>query len=253
MTNLVWPNGTLTEPVESDDYGPRTPILTPQGWTRAFHTGKDWVRIGKMYAIGAGTVAESSWIDWAGWQVLIDLGVIDGERTWVRYAHLAEKSSLRPGARVELGDFIGNEGDTGMVTGRHLHMEIYRGRVDRGNGNGPAATVDPQAFIRARLGQPEEDDDMSMYFRATENSSPLKPGDASTSRIWAGDGRVINGVEYSGVWERSADGSVRRLFTGEWAGIQEAYGAAGRKVPLAGVHGNVIEQMYLVGRARPKA
>lgn len=162
MSNLCWPNGTMAEPRQSDAYGPRTPILTATGWTRAYHTGQDWISIGKLYAIGAGTVVESSESNWAGWQVLIDLGVIDGERTWVRYCHLAKRSDLRPGDTVSLGDFIGDEGSTGMVVGTHLHMEIYRGSVDRGTGNGPASTVDPRAFIRAHLGQSSEGDDMQV-------------------------------------------------------------------------------------------
>ena len=98
----------------------------------------------------------------------------------------------------------------------------------------------------------EEEEDMNTYFEATANSSPVKAGDPGSSRIWAGADRVINGAKYSGVWERSADGSVRRLFSGEWAGIVAAHEAAGRKLPLAKVHGNVIEQMYLVERAAPR-
>lgn len=98
----------------------------------------------------------------------------------------------------------------------------------------------------------EEEELMAVYFEATSNSSPLTPGNDSTSRIWAGSGRVLNGARYSGVWERSEDGSLRRLFEGEWAGIQAAFKASGRKVPLARVHGNVIEQMYLVQRYVPK-
>lgn len=93
---------------------------------------------------------------------------------------------------------------------------------------------------------------MAVYFRATSNSSPLKPGDAGSSRIWAGEDRVIDGVTYSGVWERSEDGTIRRLFAAEWAGIVAAYAASGRKVPVADVHGNVIEQMYLAKRSEPK-
>lgn len=98
---------------------------------------------------------------------------------------------------------------------------------------------------------PEEDEDMNTYFEASSNSSPVKGGDNDTSRIWAGDGRVIGGATYSGVWERSQDGSIRRLFKGEWEGIKAAYAAAGRKLPVAKVHGNVIEQIYLVTRTAP--
>ncbi len=98
----------------------------------------------------------------------------------------------------------------------------------------------------------DEDDIMAIYLRATNNSSPLDAKNPGTSRIWAGDGRVINGAKYSGVWERSEDGTVRRLFPDEWAAIQRAYAAAGKKVPYSEISGNELEKMYLVTRAAPK-
>lgn len=97
-----------------------------------------------------------------------------------------------------------------------------------------------------------EEDIMAIYLRATGNSSPIDTTNPGTSRIWAGDDRVINGAKYSGVWERSEDGTVRRLFPDEWAAIQRAYEAAGRKVPYSEISGNELEKMYLVTRAAPK-
>lgn len=99
---------------------------------------------------------------------------------------------------------------------------------------------------------PEEDDIMAIYLEATGNSSPIDAGNPGTSRVWAGSNREIGGVTYSGVWERSEDGSVRRLFPGEWQAIQDAYAAAGRKVPFARISGNELEKMYLIKRAEPK-
>lgn len=99
---------------------------------------------------------------------------------------------------------------------------------------------------------------MATYFEATANSTPLADG---TSRIWAGEGRKVQSKDasgrvfeatYSNLWERSDDGSIRRLFVGEAAAIRAAYEAAGRKFPVAQVHGNAIEQMYLVARPEPK-
>lgn len=108
-----------------------------------------------------------------------------------------------------------------------------------------------------KTAQAEEEEDMNTYFEATANSTPGKDG---TSRIWAGNGRKVKSVgddgqvseaTYSGVWERDSSGSLRRLFVSEWPAIQEAFAASGRKVPLAKVHGNLIEQMYLVPRTTP--
>lgn len=98
----------------------------------------------------------------------------------------------------------------------------------------------------------EEEDIMATYLRATGNSSPIDAKNPGTSRIWAGDNREIGGVLYSGVWERSDDGTVRRLFPGEWEAIQAAYKAAGRAVPVADISGNELEKMYLIKRAEPK-
>lgn len=147
MTELVWPNGTTTEPKRSDGYGPRQQYFIDGYWTRKWHTGTDHYDIGTIKSIGAGTVQEVSGGGWAGNQVLVYLGVIAGRKTWVRYCHLAAPSRLKVGQKVKLGDTIGTEGATGQAAGKHLHWEIYRGYVDRGDGSGPAYTVDPRAFI----------------------------------------------------------------------------------------------------------
>ena len=94
----------------------------------------------------------------------------------------------------------------------------------------------------------EEEDLMAIYLRPTGNSSPIKPGDTGSSRIWAGDDRKISDVTYSGTWERSEDGSVRRLFPDEWAAIQRAYAVTGRKIPLTTIAANDLEKMVYVKR-----
>lgn len=106
------------------------------------------------------------------------------------------------------------------------------------------SNVDPEPIV-------ESEEIMAVYLEASNNSSPTKAGDPGSSRIWAGE-RVINGAKYAGVWERSEDGSIRRLFAAEWAGIQAAYASVGREAPLSKVHGNAIEQIYLVTRSAPK-
>lgn len=161
---MLWPNGTTTEPQRSDGYGPRPVYHTAAGSTRPYHVGTDHFNIGTVKAIGDGTVVESGWIDWAGWQVLLYLGEIDGVRTWVRFCHFAAASPLRRGDTVTAGDPLGREGDTGQVLGVHLHWEVYRGRVDRGSGADPGATVDPRQFVLNHLG-----DDMGTLDNTEEN------------------------------------------------------------------------------------
>lgn len=171
-----------------------------------------------------------------------------------RVAHLSA-FAVPAGQRVSAGDVIAYSGNTGFSLGPHVHWEL---RWDRRLG--PGAWVNPRSFnpqpYTAAPPVPEiireEEDIMAIYLRATGNSSPLDPKNPGTSRIWAGDDRVINGAKYSGVWERSEDGTVRRLFPDEWAAIQRAYAAAGRKVPYSEISGNELEKMYLVTRAAPK-
>lgn len=89
----------------------------------------------------------------------------------------------------------------------------------------------------------EEEDDMNIYLEATDSSTPIKDPDGVTrSRIWAGE-RQIGGMTFANVWERSSDGTVRRLYKAEWAAIVEAYKLAGRTVPIVKMNGNSIEQV----------
>lgn len=172
MTTLLWPNGQAVEPARSDGYGPRESILTDAGWTRPFHVGTDHYGLGIIRSPGAGTVIESEWSWWAGNQVLIYLGEIDGRRTWVRLCHLAAPSPLARGDQITRGGFVGTEGATGQAVGRHLHWEIYVGRVDRGTGSDPGTTVDPRAFIISHLpgagtpaGTIRNEDDMPLDYQ----------------------------------------------------------------------------------------
>ena len=187
MTRLVWPNGSsTTEPIRSDDWGWRT------GYSRPFHTGQDWYSIGSLKAIGAATVVENHWGGWAGWQVLLHLGPIDGVETWARYCHLASQPALPVGASLAIGATVGQEGNTGESEGNHLHLEIYQGAVDRGDGSGPASTVNPRTFIAARLNaapveeeKEEEEEDMS---RPMTMAKELGGNDVEVTTSWAETG-----------------------------------------------------------------
>jgi murein DD-endopeptidase MepM/ murein hydrolase activator NlpD len=52
---------------------------------------------------------------------------VNGE--WTKYSHVRQHSAhrlanLRPGDRVEAGAYLGDEGDVGCASGRHLHFEV---------------------------------------------------------------------------------------------------------------------------------
>ena len=148
---LQWPNGSQKEPTCTSEYGPRERIWTSQGWTRPFHVGVDHVKIGNIKPIAPGTVVDVSWINWAGYQVLIHHGKIDGVNTWTRYCHGAERAPVREGQWVDYTTTILREGETGWVDGKHLHTELYLGGINRGEGSGRGTTADLRTFVRARL------------------------------------------------------------------------------------------------------
>lgn len=89
-----------------------------------------------IVAAESGTVIEAnnydSWGDSWGYYVLI---YHNGTFT-TRYAHMSSMI-VSTGQTVEKGQLIGYEGDTGNVTGPHLHFEVYQ------NGS----RVDPMNFL----------------------------------------------------------------------------------------------------------
>lgn len=109
------------------------------GWP---HKGIDFVPGAgtPIYAIAAGTVL-SSGFDNSGYgnHVVIqhNLGGVDVKSN---YAHMIMDSSpVRPGDNIEVGDFLGLVGDTGIAYGAHLHFEILIDNVH----------VDPYAWLQA--------------------------------------------------------------------------------------------------------
>lgn len=91
--------------------------------TSHFHNGVD---IAAPYgtpvgASRAGTVSSAGWMGGYGKAVIIEHS--DGFRTL--YGHLSS-ISVRPGAKVKAGSFIGRVGSTGYSTGPHLHFTLWK-------------------------------------------------------------------------------------------------------------------------------
>lgn len=95
------------------------------------HAGDDWappkpgqsvpiyaVADGTVEAAGVGVLAGHS-----GQVVVIDHGMVGGDRTKTNYGHLAS-FSVRKGQKVSAGQKIGMMGATGNVTGVHLHLGV---------------------------------------------------------------------------------------------------------------------------------
>ncbi len=104
-------------------YGTRT-----LNGTQSFHAGLDAVGISskRVCAVASGTVAVSQIVtdrndptwEWGNY-----VAVIGDDGKIIYYCHLSERS-VRAGKRVEMGDEIGIEGNTGYSFGAHLHLEV---------------------------------------------------------------------------------------------------------------------------------
>ncbi len=104
----------------SSYYGRR---VDPIFRTNSFHTGLD-IAAAHGTPVGAsrrGRVTTAGWMGGYGYAVVIEHA--DGYRTL--YGHLSSVS-VRQGAFVEAGRFIGRVGSTGLSTGPHLHFTLWR-------------------------------------------------------------------------------------------------------------------------------
>ena len=85
-----------------------------------FHQGIDTpVRYESCYAAADGTVSYAG--NMSGYGKIIIIKHKNGYET--RYAHM-NKLSVRVGQSVKMGEYIGQTGATGKVTGPHLHFEV---------------------------------------------------------------------------------------------------------------------------------
>lgn len=89
-----------------------------------------------LYAAQSGTVIQARAQGGFGNYTIIDHGIVGGASIMTGYAHM-QTMAVRPGQRVELGQYLGSVGTTGLSTGCHLHLQVYR------NGK----PVDPMTLI----------------------------------------------------------------------------------------------------------
>ena len=73
-----------------------------------------------VMAVADGTVVDTGDFFFSGNMIYLD----HGQGIISLYAHLS-KISVEPGDTVKQGDIIGNVGQTGRVTGPHLHFAVY--------------------------------------------------------------------------------------------------------------------------------
>lgn len=110
---------------EAGRFGSRINPLDPQNEKEEFHAGHDFPLFEgeKVFAAESGVVIHAMKDSISGNLIIIDHGKLDKDNYDTWYAHLSEMK-VREGQRVNRGDFIGLSGQTGMVTGPHLHFEI---------------------------------------------------------------------------------------------------------------------------------
>ncbi len=131
-------SGSWVAPVANDAIGTAYRVSGSM-WSSGYHTGVDFpVPKGTATrAVGPGTVVTAGWNSAYGYQVVIKHP--DG-----KYSQYAHHSSLAVvvGQKVNGGDRIGYSGDTGNVSGPHLHFEIR-------TGPGYGSDIDPLSYLRS--------------------------------------------------------------------------------------------------------
>lgn len=156
MTNIQYPiDGKL---------GKDFKVTSPYGWRvhpiekhRKHHNGVDlWSAKEPCYieAIADGKVLEARKSNAAGggygYFVRL-LHKLDGEWYTSTYAHMVAGSlKVEKGQTVKAGTVLGKMGTTGASTGKHLHIEIQKGKTYAWTGDG-TRFVEPLAFIDALM------------------------------------------------------------------------------------------------------
>ena len=119
-------------------------MVTRVFWGWSLHSGMD-IAVGmgtEVYSIFTGVVVSAKYDDVGGNFIKIDHG--NGFESY--YGHLSE-FKVNEGQKVSAGQVIGLSGDSGKVTGPHLHFGLYY--------NG--APVDPDVYLNiTKLLNPSE-------------------------------------------------------------------------------------------------
>ena len=115
-------------------YGAKDPTMWKGSNNK--HVGQDYAApVGtKVQAVSDGTVIDEG-LD-SGYGIYVQLDHNDGYQSI--YGHLSMKN-VNVGQKVRKGQLIGLVGDTGNVTGPHLHFEVRKGK------NNP---VDPSSYLK---------------------------------------------------------------------------------------------------------
>ena len=140
MSNYGWP---FKEPFKvTCEYG-----IKSSRWKCGYHSGLDIVSIaaggdGRIFPISEGTVIQVAASDTYGNYVTVS----HPDSMVSLYAHL-KSVAVRKGEEVSRNTALGIEGETGNVSGRHLHFEVHKGVYRY------PSTTGPGKFIMEKMAQ----------------------------------------------------------------------------------------------------
>lgn len=131
-------------------------------WKCGYHSGQDFLSTnyggdGSIYPLYAGSVLKVTSSGSYGNCVYVQHN--DGFITL--YAHMRQVY-VKPGMRVDEQTVLGIEGATGNVTGKHLHIEVHKGRYHY------PSDIDPLKFIKSRLGGEELEKQIKIRLNGVE-------------------------------------------------------------------------------------
>lgn len=151
--SIVWPFNPASI---TSEWGYRVP---PVPGVSDFHSGCDWPLAGgtSIRCAGDGVVIQvrdkntggsPGGFSW-GNRVVVDHGIINGQRLYTAYAHMQDGGfpGTTEGATVVAGQGIGFVGSTGASSGDHLHFACFVGGLVIGNNDDPKNCVDPRNFM----------------------------------------------------------------------------------------------------------
>lgn len=113
------------------------------------HRGDDWAAPSRspLRAVARGTVVHKDLSTILGYVVVLKVPRKLKRAVYFGYCHMARPSTVNIGERVECGDVIGMQGNTGMSTGEHLHLTA--GYTKLSVFSGPVFSA--REFIKKRL------------------------------------------------------------------------------------------------------
>ncbi len=136
----------FSNPDEMDGWGSMIDRTSP-------HRGLDFPQPGgtPIGSVAEGTVVISERTSALGNAVVVAHpdGMFSG------YSHMTEGTRVGVNTVVPRGGYLGQVGTTGYSTGNHLHLTISYTAAGYNTGYYASATVDPLAFIRDRLNNPD--------------------------------------------------------------------------------------------------